>query len=297
MTWRTVILAVLATVFTAEIVVASAPSRSLRPLPRTFAPETVKPDRVIFDRVAPGLKSVIRPRPRPGRSTEAVAVPESVVRVSAAAVLAESVRPAPRPQSVRGRKARRAVAVRTKPTPLIPRGRKGSICGIKAIKGEKLSPIAGRLKGCGLSEPVRVTSVDGVVLTQAAIMDCGTAKALNKWVQKGVKPTVGRLGGGVSSLKVVAHYACRTRNNQPGAKISEHGKGRAIDIAAINLKNGVSLAVLNGWRDRTQGKLLKTMHRSACGPFGTVLGPNADKFHQDHFHLDTARYRSGSYCR
>jgi len=39
------------------------------------------------------------------------------------------------------------------------------------------------------------------------------------------------------------------------------------------------------------------MHRAACGPFGTVLGPNADRFHQDHFHFDTARHRSGPYCR
>jgi hypothetical protein len=39
------------------------------------------------------------------------------------------------------------------------------------------------------------------------------------------------------------------------------------------------------------------MHKAACGPFGTVLGPNSNRFHQDHFHFDTARYRSGSYCR
>jgi len=28
-----------------------------------------------------------------------------------------------------------------------------------------------------------------------------------------------------------------------------------------------------------------------------VLGPEAARYHQDHFHFDTARYRSGSYCR
>jgi hypothetical protein len=42
---------------------------------------------------------------------------------------------------------------------------------------------------------------------------------------------------------------------------------------------------------------MRRMHRGACGPFGTVLGPEADRYHQDHFHFDTARYRSGSYCR
>jgi hypothetical protein len=27
------------------------------------------------------------------------------------------------------------------------------------------------------------------------------------------------------------------------------------------------------------------------------LGPDADRYHQDHFHLDTASHRSGPYCR
>ncbi len=60
---------------------------------------------------------------------------------------------------------------------------------------------------------------------------------------------------------------------------------------------GTDLSVLRGWRDPAQSKVLKKMHKAACGPFGTVLGPNADKYHQDHFHFDTARYRSGAYCR
>ena len=32
-------------------------------------------------------------------------------------------------------------------------------------------------------------------------------------------------------------------------------------------------------------------------PFGTVLGPNSDRFHRDHFHFDMASYSSGAYCR
>jgi hypothetical protein len=148
-----------------------------------------------------------------------------------------------------------------------------------------------------VENPVRITSVGGVRLSTPATMDCKTAKALHSWVEKGAKPAVGRKGGGVAQIKVAAGYACRTRNNQPGAKISEHGRGRAIDISAIKLADGTEMTVLQGWKDRRQGPMLKKMHRAACGPFGTVLGPNADKFHRDHFHFDTARYRSGSYCR
>jgi hypothetical protein len=39
------------------------------------------------------------------------------------------------------------------------------------------------------------------------------------------------------------------------------------------------------------------MHKSACGPFGTVLGPDADKYHKDHFHFDVAKHGNGAYCR
>ena len=61
----------------------------------------------------------------------------------------------------------------------------GSICGIRAIRGEKLQPIAGRISACGVAEPVRVTSVGGLRLSEAAIMDCTTAQALYTWTEKG----------------------------------------------------------------------------------------------------------------
>lgn len=144
---------------------------------------------------------------------------------------------------------------------------------------------------------MRVTSVADVPLSTPATIDCGTARALKTWVERGVKPAVGKLGGGVASLQVAAHYSCRSRNNKPGGRISEHGKGRAIDISAIVLRNGAAVSVLKGWRDPQHGRMLRAMHSAACGPFGTVLGPDADRFHQTHLHLDTAQHRNGSYCR
>jgi hypothetical protein len=110
-------------------------------------------------------------------------------------------------------------------------------------------------------------------------------------------PTVGRTGGGVANLRVVASYACRTRNSQAGARLSEHARGNAIDIAGIGLADGSELTVLSDWGSGREGRILRQLHAEACGPFGTVLGPNSDRFHRDHFHFDTATYRSGRYCR
>jgi hypothetical protein len=110
-------------------------------------------------------------------------------------------------------------------------------------------------------------------------------------------PEVGRRGGGVTELRVAASYACRTRNSQKGARLSEHAKGHAIDISGFTYKDGSQITVLKNWGGGRDVKILKKVHRGACGPFGTVLGPNSDKFHRDHFHFDTARYRGGPYCK
>ncbi len=175
--------------------------------------------------------------------------------------------------------------------------REGSVCGDPAIRGQALPPIPAKLRGCGQANPVRITAVDGVALSTPATINCDTATALRSWVTNVVKPTVGGHGGGVAGLRVAASYACRTRNNIPGGKISEHGRGNAIDISAILLKDGTAMTVLRGWRDKVQGPLLRAMHAKACGTFGTVLGPNSDRFHQDHFHFDRARHGYGPYCR
>ena len=199
-----------------------------------------------------------------------------------AEAVARSMRPEPKPG------ARRTV---------LATSAAGSVCGDPTIRGAAIAPVAGRLPGCGVADPVRISAVAGVTLSQPSVMDCPTARALRTWVEGGVKPAVGNLGGGVSELRVAAHYVCRTRNHKPGGRISEHGKGRAIDISALVLENDAAITVARGWRDPAQGPVLRRVHRAACGPFGTVLGPESDRYHQAHFHLDTARYRSGPFCR
>ncbi len=174
---------------------------------------------------------------------------------------------------------------------------KGKVCGDLDLQGSVVGRVPGRINGCGVKDAIKLRSVSGITLSQQSVMDCGTAKALKHWVERGMKPAVGRRGGGVSKIKVAAHYACRTRNNQKGTRISEHGKGRAIDISAFYLKDGSEISVLKHWQGGWRGKALRKMHKTACGPFGTVLGPNANRFHRDHFHFDTARYRSGSFCK
>ena len=171
----------------------------------------------------------------------------------------------------------------------------GNVCGDPALFGEALGTVDGA-GACGVENAVRLTSVSGVALSTAATINCDTAQALKTWIKTGARPAVGDTGGGIASLRVVAHYSCRSRNNQSGARLSEHSFGNAIDIAGIGLADGTEMTVLTDWNGG-YARQLREMWEAACGPFGSVLGPEADRFHRDHFHFDTADYRSGSYCR
>jgi hypothetical protein len=170
---------------------------------------------------------------------------------------------------------------------------RGSLCGVAGLEGEVLAAIRGS-GGCGVEEPVRLSSVGGVQLSSAAIMDCGTATALLSWVQNSAQP---RFNNTLARIETMGSYDCRPRNNQAGARLSEHGKGRAIDIGGFVLTSGERITVLNDWGSRGWGEALRAMHRDACGTFGTVLGPNANRQHANHFHFDTAEQRNGAYCR
>ncbi|MBS1300876.1 extensin family protein [Loktanella sp. SALINAS62] len=175
---------------------------------------------------------------------------------------------------------------------------KGAVCGDPDIQGETMGNIGGP-GACGVEGAVLVRSVVGVTMQPAPTIDCRTASALKDWVATGIKPAVGTTGGGVSRLRIVGHYACRSRVGGGSAnnRMSEHAFGRAVDIGGIGLASGREITVLTDWNKGQAGAQLADMWRSACGIFGTVLGPNANAAHRDHFHVDTASYRTGSYCR
>ncbi len=74
----------------------------------------------------------------------------------------------------------------------------------------------------------------------------------------------------------------------------EHGYANAIDISAFTLSDGRKILVRTGWRgDATEQAFLREVHKGSCREFTTVLGPNYDSNHYDHFHLDLARHGIG----
>lgn len=256
---------------------AEGPVTEMRPLARGQEP------------ARPPLRPQVRPYERPalayGASTRPLYRAEVGLFAFSPNAVAQSLRPIVRPQAIeRAAEAARVARLR------------GHVCGDANIQGDAIGNVAGR-GACGVENAVRIKSIAGVRFPQRPTMDCRTARALKAWVVNGAKPAVGNAGGGIASLRTVSDYACRNRNSAASGRLSEHAFGHAIDVAGIKLKSGREITVLRGWNAAGDSRILRRMWRAACGPFGTVLGPEANRFHRDHFHFDTARYRSGPYCR
>lgn len=315
---------VLALALAAPAVWAEAPAGSLRPRanPQAAAVSPVVPSALApaatptSDLPLPGTPAVPHPKARPAslgvtESLAEPAVPEPAVPDESApeeaateaalppdpgaAATQISLRPRPRPENLAERIELASAPVAETEAPAKGKKRekqtkKGSVCGDPAIKGEKLSPIRGKVKGCGLDAPVRVTAIDGIRLNQPATISCDTAIAFKDWINGGLRPAMGKRE--VVEIRIAASYICRPRNNKKGAKISEHGRGKAIDVAGFVFADGKQWSIAGDYN-----KEIRKAHKAACGIFGTTLGPGSDGYHEDHLHFDIARYNSGSYCR
>ena len=153
--------------------------------------------------------------------------------------------------------------------------------------------------GCSVPNPWLVHSLANVNFSQPATLNCGMADPLNDWLQNVVEPAAQRnFSESVVSIDVAASYSCRARNNQSGNKMSEHGYGNAIDIAAFTLESGRKITVLDDWSGGSDERsFLRFVRKEACANFMTVLGPGSDRHHRDHIHLDLQNRRSGQhYC-
>ena len=172
----------------------------------------------------------------------------------------------------------------------------GGLCGDPRLAGRAQAPIDGPGR-CGIDAPVELTHVLGIALTPAAVINCRTAGIFANWLEKGPMREAPRtLGAKITKVRVAASYACRSRNSRPGARLSEHALGNAVDVRAFQLSDGREISPLRSWGKGEAGRFLKAAWSSACGPFGTVLGPGSDGYHMDHLHFDSAR-RSQAYCR
>ena len=170
------------------------------------------------------------------------------------------------------------------------------LAGVNFSKSPFLEPHSalGGPSVCGALRPfdMRGTISGRVKLAPAATLQCGMIPTVDRWVTEVVEPAAQRyLGQTLVELKVAASYSCRPMNGVSGGKLSEHGHANAIDISGFMLADGRVVTVKSGWKGQAaESDFLHAVHTGACSTFSTVLGPNANSYHADHFHLDLARH-------
>ncbi len=146
--------------------------------------------------------------------------------------------------------------------------------------------------GCGIAVPVdlrRVVLKDGrsIAIEPPARIRCALARQVADWLRDDLADAATREGG-LLALTGVGGYECRSRDHVFGAKLSEHGTGNAIDIAAFRfIGHDVPVLAAAG-----PAPFLARVKETACARFATVLGPGSDGFHAFHLHVDLAARRN-----
>jgi hypothetical protein len=154
--------------------------------------------------------------------------------------------------------------------------------------------------GCQTIDTVKLMSF-ATEASNLGAMTCPLAANFTAWAKFAVRPAAKKyLGSDVVRIETMGTYNCRNVNGARSGKLSEHAFGNAVDVSAFILKDGRRISVLNGWNGKPDERaFLRRLHESACKRFGTVLGPNYNAAHANHFHFDMGKsMKDGSaFCR
>lgn len=122
------------------------------------------------------------------------------------------------------------------------------------------------------------------------ITACPVAAALALWERETVQPAARRrFGQAVTAINHAGSFSCRRLYGRSSGAFSEHATADAVDITGFRLSDGTRVSVLADWRGGgDKAAFLREVRDGACDLFATVLSPDYNAAHADHFHLDQA---------
>jgi hypothetical protein len=164
-----------------------------------------------------------------------------------------------------------------------------------AEAGLRFTALPARADGpqCGYADAVRLRG--GGALPGDVGTACPVAAALVLWEREIVQPAARRhFGRPVAAIDHYGSYGCRRLYGREQGGWSEHARANALDIAGFRLADGTRIAIAADWRDPgAKGRFLREVRDGACALFATVLSPDYNQAHSDHFHLDQAARGGG----
>ncbi|WP_334655213.1 extensin family protein [Sphingomonas panaciterrae] len=157
---------------------------------------------------------------------------------------------------------------------------------------------------CGYDNALRFAADEPRItpFTPAGLgISCPVAAALALWQWEVVQPAAERhLRMRVTRIDHLGSYNCRRLYGRSSGDYSQHATANAVDIAGFRLADGSRISVLDDWKDGgAKAAFLRDVRDGACKLFATVLSPDYNAAHRDHFHLDQANRGSMSWrsCR
>ncbi|WP_240782434.1 extensin family protein [Roseococcus sp. SYP-B2431] len=136
--------------------------------------------------------------------------------------------------------------------------------------------------GCGLENALRLPSALRI-LPSPPVVTCRVAAAWVLYERHALVPA------GVAGVTHLGAQACRNVNRARHGRLSEHATANALDVAGFRMRDGRELRLARHWE--SENTLLRGLRDGACRWFGTVLGPEYNAAHSDHFHLDMGSAR------
>lgn len=150
--------------------------------------------------------------------------------------------------------------------------------------------------GCGWTDAVRLRGTGQARLGHPAIVTCPLAATLVLLDRRVLQPAARELyRSTVREVDHVGSYACRNIYGRADAPLSRHARAAAIDLSGFELADGRQLNIAGEWSGQGKaGAFLHRVHNRACEVAGMVLGPDYNREHRSHFHLEASGW---GYCR
>jgi hypothetical protein len=174
-------------------------------------------------------------------------------------------------------------------------GEAGKCRALLREAGVRFTALAPRRAGaqCGYDDAVRLARGGALEIgwRPAGLgTSCPVAAALALWEWHVVQPAaLEHLGSEVAAIDHFGSYSCRRIYGRSEGSWSEHATANAVDIAGFRLADGRRVSVVGDWDDEgAKGRFLRAARDGACKLFATVLSPDYNAAHRDHFHFDQA---------